>query len=129
MENKVEYKKFGILFAAIIFALTIYRITNYGLTKTASAGIIISLVLTIVSIMRPHFLKVPYKFWIKVGAILGHINSKIILSIIFYFVVTPIGVVARIFGVKYLSKVPVKDQLTYKIYRNQNSQINLEESF
>jgi hypothetical protein len=39
-----------------------------------------------------------YKGWTAVGHILGQINTTIILSLVFYAVVTPIGIIRRLMG-------------------------------
>lgn len=37
-------------------------------------------------------------FWMKVAAILGYVNSRILLSLLFYGVITPYGLVSRLVG-------------------------------
>ena len=50
------------------------------------------------AILKPNFLKRPYKLWMKLGHILGWINSRLILGVIFIIVLMPIAFFMRIFG-------------------------------
>ena len=52
----------------------------------------------LIGIIKPYLLYYPYKLWMKLGLILGWFNSRLILIIIFIFVVIPIAFIMRIFG-------------------------------
>lgn len=66
------------------------------------------------SILRTYILR----GWYKLASILGFINSKIILSVIFYLILTPIALVSRIFSKDkmQIKKRPEKD--SYFTIRN-----------
>ena len=49
-------------------------------------------------LLKPTLLKYPYKFWMALGQILGWINSRILLSLIFTFMLFPISVFMKIIG-------------------------------
>ncbi len=51
-----------------------------------------------IGITKPLLLLYPYKFWMQLGHILGWINSRIILGIIFIILVQPIAFIMRTFG-------------------------------
>ena len=52
----------------------------------------------IFGLLAPRILYLPYLLWLKLGYILGWINSRIILGLIFIFVLIPIGLVMKFFG-------------------------------
>ena len=52
----------------------------------------------ILAIARPRLLHYPYIAWMKLGYILGWINSRIILGLVFLVVLQPIALVMRSFG-------------------------------
>ena len=52
----------------------------------------------ILGILRPGLLLYPYKAWMKLGHILGWVNSRIILGLVFLIVLQPIALIMRIFG-------------------------------
>ena len=87
----------------------------------------VSLIGFIFGLLAPKILYYPYLIWIKLGYILGWINSRIILGLIFLFVLIPIGLVMKIFGYDPL-KIRQKRKITYKENR-QNHKINLTRIF
>jgi hypothetical protein len=54
-----------------------------------------------------------YIFWMRLAFILGWINTRIILFIIFYLIFTPIGIVLRIFGIDLLDRKIERDKESY----------------
>ena len=52
----------------------------------------------ILSFLRPSLLFYPYKLWMRVGEILGIINSHLILSLVFFLVLLPIAILIKVFG-------------------------------
>jgi len=49
-------------------------------------------------IILPAALKIPQKAWMGFAVVLGFFMSRLVLSILFYAVITPIGIMMRIFG-------------------------------
>ena len=78
-------------------------------------------------LLAPRILYYPYLIWIKLGYILGWINSKIVLGLIFILVLIPIGFIMKIFGYDPLKIRQIK-KLTYKESR-QNHKIDLTRIF
>ena len=50
-----------------------------------------------ISILKPMLLYLPYKYWMLLGNLLGWINSRIILSIVFILVLSPIAFFMKLF--------------------------------
>jgi len=62
-------------------------------------GLVISAMVVLVLIMTwPAFFKPLARIWFGVSHILGSIVSKVLLTIVFFIVVTPIGLVRKMFG-------------------------------
>ena len=61
--------------------------------------IYISAIIFLISLISPYSLKLPYKLWIRLGDLLGKVNSRIILGIFFYIIITPVSLVKRIFNI------------------------------
>ena len=53
---------------------------------------------------KPNLLIQPFKFWMQLGLFLGNINSKIILSLIFFLILLPIALIMRLLGHDPLNK-------------------------
>ena len=74
----------------------------------------------IIGLISPKLLYYPYKLWMKVGFVLGWINSRIILSVIFILVVQPIAILMKCFGYDPL-RTKRKGEITFKETRLNNS--------
>lgn len=102
--TKIELRNFGLLIAvgiSTVFGVLFPVIfgTNIPLWPW-----ITSLVLLLWTLVIPNTLIYLYKPWMRVGLILGRINTHIILFTIFFFVITPYGLVARLFGVRLIKE-------------------------
>jgi len=71
----------------------------------------------ILAILKPETLKLPYKVWMKIGEILGWINSRIILGIIFITILFPISLIMKIFGYDPLL-LKRRNKFSYRILKN-----------
>ncbi len=85
---------------------------------------IISLVL---AISKPILLLYPYRTWMKLGHILGWINSRIILGLVFLIVLQPIALIMRILGHDPL-RTKKFDQKSYREIKT-NHNLNLKKIF
>lgn len=59
------------------------------------------------------FLKSVYAVWMKFASVLGIINVTLILSLLFYIIFTPIGLIIRLFGRDLLDRKIEKDKTSY----------------
>ena len=102
-------RSFGIVFFIVFLLIALYPLINKGELRLWS--LIISFIFFILGILNSKILTPLNKLWFKFGIFLGKIFSPIIMGIIFFFVVTPIGILMRFFG---------KDVLNLK-YNNNKS--------
>ena len=85
---------FGILFFIFFFIIGIYPLKSGGAIKIWF--IYTSLIFLIITIVRPNLFTFLNKLWIKLGILLGKILSPIIMGLVFFVVVTPIGMLLKI---------------------------------
>lgn len=97
--DKDQLKKFGYVVGFIFLIIGIYPIIKSHVFKF-SIPICIGLSLVLLAIIFPTILKPFYYVWMKVGFFLGKINSYIILSLIYYLILTPTGWLKRIISGK-----------------------------
>ena len=55
-------------------------------------------VLALMALLIPMALRPVYIVWMKIGGAIGSVMSRILLGIIFFFIVTPIGLIMRVLG-------------------------------
>ena len=99
MKNSSNIKRkdniiFGILFFVFFLIIGFYPLISDGFIRIWS--IFLSLVFLIITIIRPNLFTLLNKLWIQFGILLGKIISPIVLGFIFFFMVTPIGMLVRI---------------------------------
>ena len=80
--------------------------------------IIISLIFLFLGLMNSKFLSPLNKIWFKFGIILGAIIAPVVMCIIYFLVVTPIGIIMKIMGKDLLNLKYNKSKKTYWIKRN-----------
>ena len=81
--------------ASVVFAgLLLWR----GHQRVAMVAASVGVVLVIGGLLAPAALKVPNRLWWRFATVLGWINSRILLTVFFFLVLTPAGLVMRLFG-------------------------------
>ena len=95
-KNKSTNRSFGIVFFIVFLIIGVYPILKGGDTKFWS--LIISVIFLILGILNSKVLNPLNKLWFKFGIFLGKIFSPLIMGIIFFLVVTPIGLIMRFIG-------------------------------
>jgi hypothetical protein len=73
---------------------------------------ILALLMLLISVLSDGLTLKISKTWTKFAALLGAINSKILLSLVFYLVLTPIALLYRHFS----KKPPSKSQTNFSAY-------------
>ena len=130
MKDKIKNKtlgEFGILIGILfplIIGLIIPLITGHTFRIWT---LYIGIPLIILGFTKPKMLFYPYKIWMKLGLILGWINSHIILAIVFILVLLPIAIFMKIFGYDPLRK-KINASVSYREI-TKNNQINFEKIF
>ena len=99
MKNSIKVKSkdnitFGILFFIFFLIFGLYPLKSDEAIRVWS--VVLSLVLLIITIIKPNLFTFLNKFWIKLGILLGKIISPIVMGLVFFFVVTPIGILVRV---------------------------------
>ena len=126
--SKKVLKEFGLIVGLgipIIFGLILPIFTKHEIRFWTLA---VGIPLIFISFVKPNLLFYPYKLWMKLGEILGWINSRLILGLVYLIVLQPIALIMKLFGYDPLKK---KKNHIINSYRenNKNSVINLKKIF
>ena len=89
-------RSFGLLFFIVFLIISIWPLSYNGEIRFYS--LVISLIFLILGLINSNILKPLNFLWMKFGLLLGKVISPIILGIIFFFVVTPIGLIMKLVG-------------------------------
>ena len=94
--NISSNRSFGIVFFIFFIILAFYPLINNG--EMRISFLLISIIFLVLGLINSKILSPLNKLWYKFGILLGKIFSPIIMGIIFYLVVTPIGLIMRLIG-------------------------------
>ena len=108
-------KSFGIVFFIVFLIISIYPMLGGDSLRVWSLAI--SIIFLILGLLNSKILSPLNKLWFKLGIFLGKIISPIIMGIIFFFVVTPIGYLMRLFKKDVLS-LKFNDNKSYWVKKN-----------
>lgn len=72
----------------------------------------------VLGLLWPVALKPAYRVWMAVGRALGLVMTKVILILLFYLIMTPIGLVCRLFGKDFLNMRIEKSKDSYWIKKS-----------
>ena len=89
-------KSFGIVFFTVFLIIAIWPLLNGYEIRYWS--LIISIVFLLLGILNSKILTPLNKIWFKIGILLGNVISPIVMSIIFFLVVTPTSLIMKLFG-------------------------------
>lgn len=116
----VEYRKFGFILSGG-FALLFGLLPFIQAKPMPVWPFIVSGICLFSAMLRPLWLKRIYQLWMKIGHILGWINTRLILGCIFFFLITPVGIVRRLLGKDTMQKAYDLKKTTYR----RESQVHL----
>tara|TARA_X000000950_G_scaffold5868_1_gene6253 strand:- start:2926 stop:3309 length:384 start_codon:yes stop_codon:yes gene_type:complete len=108
IQNKIpSNKSFGIVFFILFLIISLWPLLNSGNVRIWS--LLLSIIFLILGILNSRILTPFNKIWMKFGVLLSNVVSPIIMVIVFFLVITPIGLLMRLFK---------KDLLNLKFNKN-----------
>jgi len=128
-ESQKDLSKFGLTVGGVLLAIGL--LLFYFEKPSAIYFAIIGGLLMLFGALFPQLLKPLNKIWMGLAIILGFIMSRVILTILFYLVLTPIAVLAKLVGKKFIVLKYDKSANTYWEKRTNihKKQIDYERQF
>ena len=117
--NKIKIgsnRNFGLVFFFVFLVISLWPLMHDGSIRIWS--IIIALIFLILGLTNSNLLTPLNKLWFKFGIALGAVIAPIVMSIIFFLAITPIGLLMKILGKDLLNKKINKEKNTYWIKRD-----------
>ena len=118
MKTKSSNRSFVLLFFVVFIILGLWPLKNGN--DINYYLITISAIFLILGLIDSRFLSPLNKAWIKLGEILGLIIAPIIMAIVYFFFLTPISLIVRVFGKDLLGIKFNKKIDTYWLKRKKN---------
>ena len=115
-EKLPSNRNFGLVF--FVFFLIIGLWPLLGTNEIRYWSIFFSVIFFLLGITNSKLLNPLNKIWFNFGILLGKIISPLIMVIIFFLIITPIGVIMRVFGKDILNLKYNKKNKSYWIEKN-----------
>jgi len=132
MKEKVKHaenptnKSFGIVFFIFFLLVSIWPILKNGDLRIWS--LILSIIFLVLGLINSKLLTPLNILWNKLGIFLGKFISPIVMGIIFFLVVTPIGLFSRVLGKDFLKLKKNNAKKTYWIKKD-NYKTSMKKQF
>ena len=108
-------RSFGIVFFVVFLLISIYPLIHNENVRLWS--LILSIIFLILGLKNSRILTPFNHLWFKLGIFLGKIISPLIMAMIFFLVVTPIGLIMKLFK-KDLLNLKFNNSKSYWIKKN-----------
>ena len=123
-----DLRQFGLLVGGVFAVIGLWPLLFRSEPPRLWAMILGSLLIVLGAIV-PQSLEQVHSGWMKIGHVLGSINTKIILGIIYYLFITPMGLVMRLMGKDSMHRAFAQDAATYCVVRAPRSPQHMRNQF
>ncbi len=98
--TRKELRSFGVVMAVVLSLIGLWGVWRVGFALTPVRTVLLALAAAFITcaLVAPTLLREPRRLWLALGERLGVIVSTILLSIFFFLVITPVGLLRRAFG-------------------------------
>lgn len=123
-----DLRQFGLLVGGVFAVIGLWPVLFRSESPRLWA-IIIGSLLIVLGASVPQSLQQIHAGWMKVGHVLGAINTRIILAIIYYGLITPMGLVMRLMGKDFLRLAFKLDAPSYRVVRAPRPRHHMKNQF
>ena len=126
--DKQTLRSFGLMFGSIIavlFGLLLPWLFDNPMARTPllAGAVFILLALLLPATLRPVFV-----VWMKFGAVMGWINTRLILALVFYLIFFPVGLMMRLRGKDPL-RLKFSEDGSYRVAKSARDKNHLERPY
>lgn len=111
-----ELRQFGLMIGSVLIVIGLWPLVFRGdplrWWAVAPGAVLILLGSALPLVLRPI-----HAGWMWIGHVLGWINTRILLGIVFYGLVTPIGLIFQLIGKNTMQTAYAKEGQTYRVVR------------
>ncbi len=126
--SKRELRQFGLMVGGVFLLIGLWPFLWRGTLPRywalAPGGLLVML-----GLLFPGGLMLPHRGWMALGHALGWLNTRIILGVVFYALITPMGLFMRLLGKDPLRLRSPGDCHSYRINRVRREAIHMRHLF
>ena len=95
--TNAQARKSALLVAAVLLAIAAWNLYR-GRTTVVVVFASVGAALVVAGLLVPPAARAFHTAWMRFAVLLGHVNSRVLLTLVYYLVVTPYGFVTRLVG-------------------------------
>lgn len=127
--SRRELRQFGLIFAAF-FLVVFGGLLPWLADRTPPLWpFVLATVVGLTALIWPPALKPLYRVWMKFGEVMGRVNSFLILSLLFFLMVTPIGWLMRLSGKDPLRRRLDRAAVSYRVASQASGRDHMEKPY
>ena len=134
--SKKKLRSFGLLVGGIFLLISawIFFSQRNELPETSNYTfaymlLVIGGILFLFGGLFPLLLKTTYKIWMGLAIAMGWVVSRILIMILFYLVVTPISLIAKLSGKEFLDLKFRDNKSSYWVIKPKDTKINYKKMY
>ncbi len=128
MATTKDLRSFGLLVGAVFCVIGLWPLVFRGEPMRdwviGGGGLLVLLGAIVPQLLRPL-----HTGWMWIGHVLGWVNTRILLSIVFYGLVTPIGLIFRLMGKNTVRQAFSESSATYRVIRTPRARNHMKAQF
>lgn len=111
-----QLRSFGLIVGGIFVLIGVWPLLWHA-QSLRLWSLLLGGVLVLLALFWPGSLTQVYRLWMALGEILGRVNSTILLSVLFYGMFTPMGLVMRLLGKDPMRRTITSEVDSYRVLR------------
>ena len=127
-QQRKQLRSFGLLVGSVFALIAVWPVLFRGQPLRIWA-MVISVSLMVPAVGWPRVLEPFYRLWMAAGHILGWVNSRIVLGIVYFLVFTPVGLMMRLLGKDPMRLRFDSNAKTYRIRRTTRPSSHMKQQF
>lgn len=112
-------RKFGLVVGAVLAGIAVVTTWRHGGAWTGwGVGLgVVGTALVVLGLAAPAALRPVHRVWMGLALVLGHVMTRVLLTLVFVLLVLPIGLVLRLAGRDLLHRRIERDAASYWVRR------------
>ena len=110
-DSKRDLRKFGLTIGIALIVISVLLVISRK--NSALYFAVFGLLITLTGLTAPQVLKPLNKIWMAISIILGWFMTRMILTILYYIALTPIGLLSKLFKKDFLDLNIEKEKQSY----------------
>ncbi len=127
-DKKKQLRHFGLIVGGIFAAIGLWPVL-FRAQGPRLWALALAVALVVPALVLPRSLTYVHRGWMAAGEALGWINTRIILSVIFYALVTPMGILMRRLGGDPMHRRFEPDATTYRVPKSPRTAAHMTRQF